>query len=64
MDVEATQVIGHLGFRIDRVGIALRKELDDLRAEVQALRDEVIVARRDIQALAAAIANRPAGGVW
>ena len=64
MDVEATQVIGHLGFRIDRVGIALRKELDDLRADVQALREEVSVARRDIQALTAAIANRSAGGLW
>ena len=57
MDVDATQLIGQLGFRIDRVGISLRKELDDLRADVQALRDEVIVARQDIRALAEAIAD-------
>ena len=44
MDVEATQVIGHLGFRIDRVGISLRKELDDLQAEVRALREEIGIA--------------------
>lgn len=63
MDVEATQVIGHLGFRIDRVGISLRKEMDDLRADLQALRDEIMVARQDIRALADAIADLAATAV-